>query len=216
MKSVELKATSRSEVRNKSALKALRKEGRVPAVVYGNTENVNFHVDEVSFEKLINTPEVFFIDLTFEDKTIKAAIKDVQFHPVSDKPIHIDFIEVVEGKPISMGVPVVFTGISRGVLNGGKRREKLRKLICKALPKDMPEEISIDITKLRIGQDIKVRDLTIENVEFLNAPNAVIIAIKTSRVAVDEEDEDEDEDGEGGDGAEGGEAAEAPAEAAQE
>lgn len=195
MKSVELKATSRSEVRNKSALKSLRKEGRVPAVVYGSDENINFHVDEVAFEKLINTPEVFFIDLVMEDKTVKAAIKDVQFHPVTDRPIHIDFMAVVDDKPISMGIPVVFTGNSRGVMNGGKRREKLRKLICKALPKDMPQEISIDITQLRIGQDIKVRDISYDNVEFLNAPNAVIIAIKTSRVAVADNDEDEDEDG---------------------
>lgn len=195
MKSVELKATSRSEVRNKSALKSLRKEGRVPAVVYGSDENINFHVDEVAFEKLINTPEVFFIDLVMEDKTVKAAIKDVQFHPVTDRPIHIDFMAVVDDKPISMGIPVVFTGNSRGVMNGGKRREKLRKLICKALPKDMPQEISIDITQLRIGQDIKVRDISYDNVEFLNAPNAVIIAIKTSRVAVADSDEDEDEDG---------------------
>lgn len=205
MKSVELKATSRSEVRNKSALKSLRKEGRVPAVVYGSDENINFHVDEVAFEKLINTPEVYFIDLVMEDKTVKAAIKDVQFHPVTDRPIHIDFMAVVDDKPISMGIPVVFTGNSRGVMNGGKRREKLRKLICKALPKDMPEEISIDITQLRIGQDIKVRDVNYDNVEFLNAPNAVIIAIKTSRVAVADDDEDDDADGE--DSSEGAEEA---------
>lgn len=209
MKSVELKATSRSEVRNKTALKSLRKEGRVPAVVYGSNENINFHVDEVAFEKLINTPEVYFIDIVMEDKTVKAAIKDVQFHPVTDRPIHIDFMAVVDDKPISMGIPVVFTGNSRGVMNGGKRREKLRKLICKALPKDMPEEITIDITKLRIGQDIKVRDISYDNVEFMNAPNAVIIAIKTSRVAVDDEEEDDEE---GAEGAEG----EAPAEAAAE
>lgn len=199
MKSVQLNATSRGEVRNKSALKSLRKEGRVPAVLYGGKENINFHVDSVAFLKLITTHEVYFIDLDFGDKTIKAAIRDVQFHPVSDAPIHIDFMEVFEDKPVTIGVPVSFTGKSIGVLNGGKRREKLRKLILKALPADIPEQVEIDITKLRIGQSIKVKDILLDNVEFLDNDNAVVIAVKTSRVAVDEEldEEGEDEDGEG-------------------
>ena len=195
MKSVELKATSRSEVRNKSALKSLRKEGRVPAVIYGAENNVNFHVDEIAFSKLIHTSEVYFIDIVLEDKTIKSVIKDVQFHPTTDKVIHIDFMEVVDDKAVSMGIPVEFTGKSIGVMNGGKRREKLRKILCKALPKDMPEVISIDITNVRIGQDIKVRDLSIDSVEFLNSPNAVVIAVKTSRVAVEIDEEEETEEG---------------------
>ena len=198
MKSVELKATSRSEVRKKSALKALRKEGRVPAVVYGAQDNINFHVDEIAFSKLIHTADVFFVDLVMEDKTIKAAIKDVQFDPLTDKAIHIDFIEVVDNKPVTIGIPVEFTGKSIGVLNGGKRREKLRKILCKGLAKDLPEVITIDITKLKIGQDIKVKDISIENVELLNSPNAVIIAVKTSRVAVDLDEEEEEGEGEEG------------------
>ena len=172
MKSVQLNATSRGEVRNKSALKSLRKEGRVPAVLYGGKENVNFHVDSVTFMKLITTSEVYFIDLDFGDKTIKSVIRDVQFHPVTDEQIHIDFMEVFEDKPVTIGVPVVFTGKSIGVLNGGKRREKLRKLVLKALPADIPEEVEIDITKLRIGQSIKVKDVTLDNVEFLDNDNA--------------------------------------------
>lgn len=208
MKSVELKATSRSEVRKKAALKALRKEGRVPAVIYGAQENINFHVDEIAFSKLIHTSEVYFIDLAMEDKTVKAVIKDVQFHPVTDRIIHIDFMEVVDDKPITMGIPVVFTGKSIGVLNGGKRREKLRKILCKALAKDMPEVISVEISELKIGDDVKVKDIVLDNVELLNSPNAVVIAVKTSRVAVDEEEEAvEGEEGAEGEGAEGEEAA---------
>lgn len=197
MKSVELKATSRSEVRSKSALKSLRKEGRVPAVMYGGKENVNFHVDVIAFEKLINTSEVYFIDLNFGDTTYKAVIGDVQFHPVTDAPIHIDFIQVFDDKPVTIGIPVVFTGKSIGVLNGGKRREKLRKLILKALPAHLPETVEIDITNVRIGQSIKVKDVDLENVEFLDNENAVIIAVKTSRVAVEVDEElEEDEEGE--------------------
>lgn len=197
MKSVQLEATSRSDARNKAALKSLRKEGRVPAILYGGKENVNLHVDNTAFTKLINTPEVYFIDLNFGDKTTKAVIRDIQFHPVTDQPIHIDFMEVFEDKPVIIGVPVELTGASRGVLNGGKKREKLRKLICKALPKDMPETVTVDITEVRIGQSIKVKDVSVDNVEFLDNENAVIMAVKTSRVAVADEDEDE-EDAEGG------------------
>jgi len=196
MKSVQLEATSRSEVRKKSALNALRKEGRIPAVLYGGKENVNFHVNEIAFSKLITTHEVYFIDLNFGDKTTKAVITDVQFHPVTDKPIHIDFMEVFENKPVVIGVPVQLTGASKGVLNGGKKREKLRKLVCKALPKDMPETVTVDITNVRIGQSIKVKDISIENVELLDNSNSVIMAVKTSRVAVDLDEEEEDVDGE--------------------
>lgn len=208
MKSIELKATSRNEVRNKLALKSLRKEGGVPAVLYGGEKNVTFSVDKVALSKLINTSEVFFVDLNFEDETIKTVIRDVQFHPVSDDPIHIDFMRVFEDKPVIIGVPVTFTGKSIGVLNGGKRREKLRKLILKALPADIPEKIEVDVTNVRIGYGIKVEDVNIDNVEFLDHPKAVIMAVKTSRVAIEEElEEEEGEEGEEGEEtAEGGDA----------
>ena len=196
MKSVQLEATSRSEVRKKSALNALRKEGRIPAVLYGGKENVNFHVNEIAFSKLITTHEVYFIDLNFGDKTIKAVISDVQFHPVTDKPIHIDFMEVFEDKPVTIGVPVAFTGASKGVLAGGKRREKLSKMTLRALPAHLPEVVTIDITNVKIGGSIKVKDVSVENVECLDNENAVIIAVKTSRTAVAVSDDDEEEDGE--------------------
>lgn len=198
MKSVQLEATSRGDVRNKSALNALRKEGRVPAVLYGGKENANFHVDVIAFEKLITTSEVYFVDLVFGDKTTKAIIKTVQFHPVTDMPIHIDFMEVAEDKPVTIGIPVKLVGASRGVLNGGKKREKLRKLVLKALPADLPEFVEVDITNVRIGQSIKVKDIKLDGVELLDNENSVIMAVKTSRVAVDDTDEEEEsEDGEG-------------------
>ncbi|MFB1022418.1 MAG: hypothetical protein QMC40_06625 [Vicingaceae bacterium] len=106
MKSVQLEATSRGEVRKKAALKSLRKEGRIPAIIYGGKEIVNFHVDNIAFTKLIETNEVYFIDLNFGDKTTKSVIKDVQFHPVTDHPLHIDFMEVTADKPVTIGVTV--------------------------------------------------------------------------------------------------------------
>jgi len=201
MKSVELKATERKDVKNKSALNTLRKEGRVPAIMYGGNENINFHVDEIAFEKLINTSEIHLVDLNFADKTINAVIREVQFHPVTDAPIHIDFMEVSGNVPITMGVPVRFEGTPIGVLNGGKKREKLRKLVLKALPKDIPDEILVDISKIRIGHGIKVEEVELENVEFMDHPKSVVVAVKTARTAVEDEivdEELEDEEGEEG------------------
>ena len=190
MKSVQLEATSRGEVRKKSALKSLRKEGRIPAIIYGGKDILNFHVGNIAFTKLIETNEVYFIDLNFGDKITKSVIKDVQFHPVTDQPLHIDFMEVSADKPVTMGVPVEFIGTSKGVLNGGKRREKLRKMTLKALPADLPQTVSIDISEMKIGDSIKVKDITLDKVECLDNENSVIIAVKTSRVAVTSDDDD--------------------------
>lgn len=192
MKSVALRATKREISNSKSPINQLRNQGRVPAVLYGGKENVHFDVDEVAFEKLINTKEVYFIDLEIDGAARKAVIRDIQFHPVSDRPLHIDFMEVFEDKAVTMSVPVSYTGVSIGVLNGGKKSDKLRKLVLKALPKDMPEEVKLDISKLRIGQSIKVEDVNLPNVDKLDTPNAVIVAVKTSRVAVADTEEEEE------------------------
>lgn len=206
MKSVALEASVRDSVRKKSALNSMRKEGSVPGILYGGENNINIAVNEIAFGKLINTPEVHIIELNIDGKKIKAVIRDVQYHPVSDKPIHIDFYEVFEDKPMTMGIPVRVVGNSIGIKNGGKRSDKLRKLVLKALPTDMPDVVEVDITKLKIGQSIKVQDITLDGVELLDTPNAVVVAVKTSRVAVLTDDEEE----------EGEEGAEASTEAAAE
>ena len=195
MKSVALEASVRDSVRKKSALNSMRKEGSVPGILYGGEINTNIAVNEIAFGKLINTPEVQIVELNIEGKKVKAVIRDVQFQPVSDKPIHIDFYEVFEDKAMTMGIPVRVVGNSIGIKNGGKRSDKLRKLVLKALPNDMPDVVEVDITKLKIGQSIKVQDISIENVELLDTPNAVVVAVKTSRVAVTTDDEEEEEEG---------------------
>ena len=195
MKSVALEASVRDSVRKKSALNSMRKEGSVPGILYGGEINTNIAVNEIAFGKLINTPEVHIVELNIEGKKVKAVIRDVQFHPVSDKPIHIDFYEVFEDKAMTMGIPVRVVGNSIGIKNGGKRSDKLGKLVLKALPNDMPDVVEVDITKLKIGQSIKVQDISIENVELLDTPNAVVVAVKTSRVAVTTDDEEEEEEG---------------------
>lgn len=197
MKSIELEAKKRESVRSKSGLKNLRKEGNVPANLYGGKENMNFHIERIKLEKLLSVSEVHEISLKFEDKSVRAIIRDVQFDPVTDFPIHVDFMEVFEDKPVTIAVPVRFTGNSIGVMNGGQRREKLRKLVLKALPAHIPEEFVVDVTKMKIGDVIQVEELEKEGVEFLDHPKAVIVSVKNSRTAMaaaDSLDDDEDED----------------------
>ena len=216
MKTVELSASKRVEMGGKNA-RSIRREGKVPAAVYGGAENHNIEVNEVQFTKLINTPEVFFVDLDIDGNKVKSVIKEVQFHPVSDRVTHVDFVEVADDRAVKFGIPITLTGQSIGVMNGGKLRLVMRKLRVKGLPTALPDNVEIDITKLKIGDAVKVSDIQIPGVEILEAGNAVIVAIKTSRVAVVADEEVEGEEGAEGEGGEGGEApaeggGEAPAE----
>ena len=207
MKSVALSGNKRAE-RGTSNAKSLRKEEKVPCVIYGGKENIHFTVNEVAFSKLVNTPEVFFINLDVDGITYKAIIKDVQYHPVTDRALHVDFLEVAEDKAVTVKLPVKLTGNSRGVINGGKLRTVTRKLKVNGLPSALPEFIELDITDLRIGQSIKVEEVKGDGLTFLDASNAVVVAVKRSRVAVDDDEEDEEgAEGEEGAEAEGAEAA---------
>ncbi|MCO6501279.1 MAG: 50S ribosomal protein L25/general stress protein Ctc [Vicingus serpentipes] len=201
MKSVALTGNKRAE-RGSSNANALRKEEKVPCVIYGGKENIHFTVNEIAFGKIINSPEVFFVDLDIDGTKVKTIIQDVQFHPVTDRVTHVDFIEVVDNKPLIVSLPVFTTGASRGVLNGGKLRMVTRKLKVKGLPAALPEKIELDITNLRIGQSIKVADVNLDGLSILDAANAVVVAVKMSRVAVAEEEEE----AEGEEGAETGDA----------
>jgi large subunit ribosomal protein L25 len=211
MKSVEIQGTLRTEVGSKYA-QAERKAGNVPCVIYGGEAPVHFSAPILAFKSLVYTPEAKTATITVDGKTVEAVIQDMQFHPVTDALIHIDFIQLVEGKAVTMNIPVVLNGQARGVLNGGKLKMVLRTLSVRALPNEMPESIELNITNLRIGKSIRVSDVVPAGFEILNADTAVIVTIKKARGAVDDEDEDEEGAAEEG-GAEA--AAEAPAEAAE-
>lgn len=207
MKSVALSGNKRAE-RGTSKANNLRKEEKLPAVIYGGKENVHFTVNEVKFNKIINTPEVYFIDLDIDGAKFKAIIKDVQFHPVTDRVLHIDFLEVSEDKALTIKVPVKLTGRSKGVANGGTLKTPKTSLEINGLPNAIPENIEIDITSLKIGDSIKVGELDFPGLTFLGADNAVVVGVKMSRAAVVAEEEEEE-----GEAAEGEEAtAEAAAE----
>jgi large subunit ribosomal protein L25 len=207
MKSVEIQGNVRTEVGSKFA-KAERKAGNVPCVVYGGEAPIHFSAPTLAFRGLVYTAEAKTAKITVGDTTVEAVIQDIQFHPVTDQLMHIDFIQLVDGKAVTMNIPVVLHGQARGVLNGGKLKTILRQLTVRAVPGQFPESIELNIDELRIGKSIRVSDVPAEGFEILNADTAVIVTVKKARGAMDE-DEDEDEEG-----AEGAEGAEAPAEAA--
>jgi large subunit ribosomal protein L25 len=190
MKSVEIKGNVRTDVGSKYA-KAERKAGNVPCVVYGGEAPIHFSAPVLAFKGLVYTAEAKTAKITIGDTSVEAVIQDMQFHPVTDQLMHIDFIQLVEGKPVTMNIPVVLNGQARGVLNGGKLKTILRQLSVRAIPGQFPDSIELDITELRIGKSIRVSDVAPSGYEILNADTAVIVTVKKARGAVDDEDEDE-------------------------
>ena len=181
MKSVALNGNKRAE-RGTSNANILRKEGIVPAVIYGGKENVHFTVNEVKFNKIINTPEVYFIDLDVDGAKFKAIIKDVQFHPVTDRVLHIDFLEVDEKKSLKIRIPVNLTGRSKGVANGGTLKNPIKAIRVSGLPSAIPENIEIDTTELKIGDSIKIGELNVDGLTFEGADIKPAMAVYINQV----------------------------------
>jgi large subunit ribosomal protein L25 len=204
MKTVSMSGSLRENVGKKDA-KKLRAQDLIPSVLYGGKEQLHFTLKELELLKIVETNEVCFLDLTIGDKKYPAILQDIQYHPVTDKPLHVDFLEIVEGKEIKMEIPVKLTGASVGVLKGGRLLKRLRKLVLKALPENMPENITIDISKLDIMDVVKVQDIEIEKVKILSVPSELIVGVKTARSIIEEEEEEEGEETEG-EAKEGGEA----------
>lgn len=218
MKSITINGSQRESV-GKKATKALRNAGQVPCVLYGGDQTVHFSAPELAFSKLVYTPNAHTVVIATDNgETYDAVLQDIQFHPVTDRILHVDFYRLFEDKEIAMDIPVHVIGTSKGVLNGGVLRKNRRKLRVKALPKNLPDFLEADITPLKIGNKLYVTALEGEGYSILHDDNTVVVQIKTARTAiVDDEDEDEDEDelAEGAEAAtpEGGDApaAEAPA-----
>jgi large subunit ribosomal protein L25 len=184
MKTFELKGEIRNDF-GRSASRTYRREGLVPCVVYGGTneENVNFVVKSGSVRNLIYTPEVYLVNLTLGEEKILSMVKEVQFHPVKDDVLHIDFLHVFEDKPVVIEVPVKLEGLAAGVKAGGKLSLDTRKLKVKALPSKLPENLVVDVTNLELGKSIQVGDLNFEDMEILNVKNAVICRVQLTRAA---------------------------------
>ena len=209
MKTTQLSGSLRANVGKKDAA-SLRNAGMVPCVLYGQGEQTHFAVKQVAMNKIIFSPDVFLVELDIEGKKTKGIIREIQQHPVKDTIQHVDFYELNEDKKVRVNLPVRTTGVARGVLNGGRLNMAFRNLTCYGLAKDLPEAIVIDIAPIRIGQGIKISELNIPGVTFLDPASAMVISVKMSRGAVDEEEEEEEEGGEEGaegteEGAEGAE-----------
>jgi len=182
MKTFELKGAVRADL-GKKASKAERVSENVPCVLYGGAANVHFTSTASDLRKLIYSPEVFVVDLEVDGKKCNAIMKALQFHPVTDKVLHIDFLEVTEKKPVIVEIPVKLEGLAEGVKAGGKLALEMRKLKVKGLYTQIPECIVLDVTALGLGKSIQVEAVSVENLEILNAKNAVVCQVKLTRAA---------------------------------
>jgi large subunit ribosomal protein L25 len=185
MKTISMSGSLRENVGKKGS-KALRNQGQIPCVIYGGKEQIQFYTAEENFKELVYSPEVAFAEISVNGKTYRTILQDIQYHPVSDKIIHADFYELIEGRTIVMNIPIKVVGNSIGLLKGGKLSRSMRKLKVRALPGDMPETITIDITDLDILQYVKVADVENEKYQLLDPKGATILLIKSTRNAVAE------------------------------
>lgn len=182
MKSFNLNGVARTEL-GKKAAKAFRAEGNIPCELYGNGRNVHFTCKETDLRKLVFTPEIFVVELNIDGQACKAIVQELQFHPISDRVLHVDFLEIQENKPIVMQVPVRLEGLAAGVKAGGKLTLDMRKLRVRGLYNQMPEKLIINVEKLELGKTMQVKALQFDNLEILNAANAVVCSVRMTRGA---------------------------------
>lgn len=216
MKSITIKGSERESV-GKKATKALRNAGKVPCVVYGGEKPLHFSADELAFRNLVYTAAAHTVKVDLGEGKLKAILQDIQFHPVTDKILHIDFYQLFDDKEVTMNIPVRLQGNSPGVRNGGRLLFRKRKLAIKALPDNLPDFFDIDISELLIGDNIIVESLLNDDFTILHPDSTVVVQVKTQRAAIVELVEEEEEGVEGEEGAtaegeegataEGGEAA---------
>jgi len=182
MKNFEVNGSLRTE-KGKKFTKKIRKQEQIPAIIYGGKENVLITVNERDLRDLIYTPYVYLVNINIDGKTYKTVVKDIQFHPVSDKILHIDFLEISDEKRVTIGIPIELTGSSEGVKQGGKLQLVTRKLQVSAFPKDLPDNLQVDITDLNIGKTKLVSDLNFEKLHIIDPKSTVIASVKLTRAA---------------------------------
>ena len=187
MRSIEVKGTARTIAERSSeqarALKEIRKDGGVPCVLYGGEEVVHFTVPAEGLRNLVYTPHIYVVELTIDGKKVNAIMKDIQFHPVKDTILHVDFFQINETTPIVMEVPVQLEGLAEGVKAGGKLVLQSRKLKVKALYTIIPERLTVNVAHLGLGKTVQVGELSYEGLELLNSKDAVVCAVKLTRAA---------------------------------
>ena len=201
MKEIKVSGQKRTDL-GKKASKQLRKEGLIPCNLYGEAQQdgkpvaFSFTAPMSELRKLVYTPHIYVVELVIDGERHTAVLKELQFHPVTDALLHVDFYEVNDQKPITIGVPVKLVGLAQGVRDGGRMNKSIRKIDVKAPYAQIPETLDIDVTKLRIGKSIKVGDLSFEGLELVTSKDVVVCSIKNTRNAVASASTD-DEEGDG-------------------
>ncbi|MCR4765569.1 MAG: 50S ribosomal protein L25/general stress protein Ctc [Bacteroidaceae bacterium] len=189
MKSFDLTGSVRTIAERSSeqqkVLKAMRRENKVPCVLYGGEKNINFTVNDADVRKLVYTPDIHYVNLTIDGEPHIAIVRELQFHPVKDNLLHIDFMEINDKKPIVMEVPLKLEGLAVGVKAGGKMRQLMRTLKVKAIYSNIPEILSVDVTEMGLGKAKKIADLSYENLELINPKSAVVCMVAATRQSKD-------------------------------
>ena len=182
MKTLLVKGQLRTSLGKKDA-KKIRSQESVPAVLYGSNEIIHFSISFSELRPLVYTPDVYLVNLEIDGANYQAILQDIQWHAVEEQAMHIDFLRVEDNKPLKVDLPVKIIGVAKGTKTGGKLKTNLRRLKVKGLAKNLPDTIDINVTKLGIGQSIKVADLKMENVEFLDTKSNVVVAVTITRAA---------------------------------
>jgi large subunit ribosomal protein L25 len=186
MKTVSLSGSLRTNV-GKSDAASLRAKGQVPCVIYGGQEQIHFYADERAFKNIIYTPDTNLVSIQLGDKKFTAVLQEAQFHKINDKLIHADFLQVIEGKPVTVWIPVKTVGQAEGVKEGGKLNVKMRKLKVKGLVNKLPEKIELNIEKLGIGKSISIGDINIDGLTLLHPKNISVVSVQITRAVAAEE-----------------------------
>ncbi len=203
MKSITITGSKRESV-GKKATKALRNAGEVPCVLYGGDEPVHFNAPELAFKNLVYTPDAHTATLELGGDTYMAILQDIQFHPVTDRILHIDFYQIFDGKEVAMTVPVHYEGNSPGVRNGGVLRKTYRSLRVRALPKNLPDYVIADISKLKIGDKLGIQEIEQGDWKYLSPDDTIVCQVRTSRNIIEDLEEEGEELEEGAEGTEAG------------
>jgi len=182
MKTIQISAEKRTELGKKST-RDLRKADHVPCVMYGGTEVIHFHAHENDFRHIVYTPTAYIVEVSLDGKSHKAVMQELQFHPVTDKLNHIDFVEVFDDRPVTVEIPIMLKGAAIGLKDGGKSRQRRRVLKVRGLIQNLPDTLDIDITEVGIGDVIKVGDLTYDKLEILDPSRSMIFAVVSSRIS---------------------------------
>jgi large subunit ribosomal protein L25 len=186
MKTITIEGQIRTEF-GKSATRQLRSEEKVPAVIYGGAKEINFSAPASAFKNIIYTPEFMLAEIKIDGNSYKCVLKDLQFGKVTDQLIHVDFLELVSDKKVSVNIPLKFSGIPAGVKEGGKLVVKIKSLKVKTLPEHLKEHIDLDITDLKLNENIRVQDVKADNMEIMNSPRIPVASVTMTRQLKQEE-----------------------------